>query len=437
MPWRVSGTLYYEKQNVELNEMKIPVFASVTEERADGLPVALFDATGRTKLGEGIVAKDGTFSFPTTRLPISTDRLFVLPVWFVNNEVQLALLIAGKSAPFDVWSWNMTLGDFTSINDPGKMADIIISIKEYSGAIYLYQQYKKAYEQLVSTGFVSTVAQMPSMAVIWKQGMGWSCGSCYYDEPPAGFAEVASNQTGKHVTDTIMEIGGYSSDESAWGTPTIFHEFAHFVLAQRRDDTPGGAHIISQASEPRLAWSEGWATFYALMVQSIDAGYPVYEYWRILESGSYWLDYSWLSERVEGASYAIAKPSPSHADGMKQYLSEAWVTHYLYDLWDGSDVDDARHYQDNRYQPDPVAVPISDIWKALASERYRSANLYNYLPSDKNKTRNYRDVDLVDFIDALLCEGLLDPAIFYAWMDEQDEFPYDKSPVCIEKYKLP
>ena len=437
MPWRVSGALYYEKQNVTLNAMKVPVFGDVTEELGSGLPVALFDASGSTKLGEGIVAADGTFSFPTTRLPISTDRLFVLPVWFVHDDVQLAILVAKKSAPFDVWSWNMTMGDFTSTHDPGKMEDIIISLEEASGGIYLYQQYKKAYEQLVTTGFANAVEELPSMAVIWKPGMTWSCGSCYYDTlPSAAFGEISSNQTGKYKVESVMEIGGASKDESAWGTPTLLHEFGHFVLALRRDDTPGDRHVISKASDPRLAWSEGWATFYSLMSQSIDVGHPVYEYWRILGSGSYWLDYSMLNERVEGASYAIDRPSLTHESGMKQNLSEAWVTHFIYDIWDGSDVDDARHYQDNRYQPDPIAVPIADYWKALISERYRSANLFNYYNDDKTRLRNYKDADLVDFIDALLCEGLLDPETFYDWMTENSDFPYDQSPVCIEKYKV-
>lgn len=432
MPWRVSGALYYEKQNVELTAKNVPVFGSVEEQVGAGLPVALFDASGKTKLGEGIVADDGTFEFQTSRLPISTDRLFILPVWFVNNNVKLGILVAAKSSPFDVWSWNMTMGDFASTNDPGKMEDIIVSIDEASGGIYLYQQYKKAYEQLVSTGFVSSVEALPSMAVVWKPGMVWSCGSCFYN---ATKTEISSNQTGKHVSDVTMQIGGASTDESAWGLPTLIHEFGHFVLALRRDDTPGNKHAISEASDPRLAWSEGWATFYSLMMQSIDAGYPIYEYWRILGSGSYWLDYSMLSERVEGLSYAIDRPSLTSESGMKQYLSEAWVTHYIYDLWDGSDVEDSRHYQDHRYQADPITVPIKDIWTALASERYRSSNLYNYEPSDKTKLRTFKDVDLVDFIDALLCENLLDPDVFYDWMTKNSDFPYDQSPVCIEKYK--
>ena len=62
-----------------------------------------------------------------------------------------------------------------------------------------------------------------------------------------------------------------NSDEL--GDWVIIHEYGHY-LADRfsKDDTPGGEHALGERVDPRLAWSEGWATFFAQRT----LGQPIY-----------------------------------------------------------------------------------------------------------------------------------------------------------------
>lgn len=429
MPWRVSGALFYERQLVTNKEEDayIPYFGEIEEVAAEEMPLYVYDASGKTLLGQGFVKEDGTFDIETSRLPISTDRLFAVPLWFAANTPKLAIMVADTSTPFDVWSWNMRLGDFAEVNDPGAMGDILISTKEGSGAMFLYQQIKWAYERLVATGFESSLSDLPSMAVVWKQGMGWDCGTCFIDSQKMDISSIE----GKFTLDTTMEVGGYSKDESAWGLPTILHEFGHYVMYRRRDDSPGGAHTITSAEDPNLAWGEGWATFYSLMMQSLETGKPVTDYWRILGSGSYWIDYVKLKGRVKTTGIGLMTvdlPSLTSPDGMKQDISEAWVTSVLYDLWDGADSPDAEDSEDS------IALGTFKIWNTLAHDRYLKVGYYNYYPdSTSSKLRTEAGTDLVDFWDALICSNSVEAQELFDWIDAYTTFPYDKTPVCTVK----
>ena len=49
----------------------------------------------------------------------------------------------------------------------------------------------------------------------------------------------------------------------------VIHEFGHFVaFLHSRDDSPGGPHAVGELLDPRLAWSEGWADFFATMARN-------------------------------------------------------------------------------------------------------------------------------------------------------------------------
>ncbi len=428
MPWRVKGALFYEKQRISTKEEDafIPYFDGIEEVSAQELPLYVYNSAGTELIGSGFVEEDGSFNIETTRLPISTDKLFVVPLWFAANDLKIALMMASTKTPFDVWSWNMKLGDFASSKDPGDMGAILVSTNEGSGAMYLYQQLKWAYESLIMTGFEKSLADLPSMAVVWKQGMVWDCGTCYIDALPM---EISSSQ-GKYTVASTMQVGGSVKDESAWGLPTILHEFGHYVLYKRRDNSNGGKHNISSAEDPKLAWGEGWATFYSLMSRSIEKGEPVTDYWRLLNSGSYWLDYVEMKGRVKNGTIGIMsidKPSLEDENGMKQKLSEAWVTSVLFDLWDGNDIADAPNSEDS------IALGTKGIWNILKSDRYLNLQKYNYYLDGSSGYRTCTGSDIVDFFDAAVCSKTVEASVLNQWIADETTFPYDNSPVCVAK----
>lgn len=80
--------------------------------------------------------------------------------------------------------------------------------------------------------------------VVWTPGVGHGCGSCYL--PGA----------------QVMLVGGAEADPDQWDDSVVLHELGHWFEAQLAATTnPGGAHDGSP-TEPDLAWSEGFASFF-------------------------------------------------------------------------------------------------------------------------------------------------------------------------------
>lgn len=101
---------------------------------------------------------------------------------------------------------------------------------------------------LEGMAFISRFSQQPSplLTLRWEAGRAFDCGSCYSD-------------------DSIM-LGGQLEDTDEYDDFIILHEFGHwFVHRFSDDDSPGGSHRDRQV-EPRLAYGEGLAYFWAGMV---------------------------------------------------------------------------------------------------------------------------------------------------------------------------
>jgi hypothetical protein len=61
--------------------------------------------------------------------------------------------------------------------------------------------------------------------------------------------------------------GDRRRDSDEFDDHVIVHEYAHFLMAAlSRESSPGGSHGDGDPLDPRLAWSEGWANFFAAAV---------------------------------------------------------------------------------------------------------------------------------------------------------------------------
>ena len=415
MPYRVKGRLFIETQTVYYDAYTLPTFDKKVDVSGRKIPLSLRDADGK-ELSTTTVGNDGSFEMALTRLPVSTDWISIIPAWYVANQLKVVVLKASEnSSPHGVWEWTIKLSDYASKDDPGDLGDIRIKIDQASGALYLYQVVVQAFEDLVKYGYTKNLNSIPSMAVVWEPGVTWNCGTCFFN---------SETEYGKTKTATQMLVGAGQNDESAWGIPTILHEYGHYILALKQDTSDGGLHYMTSRVEPTLAWSEGWATFYSLMMMSFSKNTPVTQYWRIVtdkdgNDAGYWLDYAHLYDGSKIGSLVIPEPNPEDSSGMKQDLSEAWISYMLWDFFDGAEISDVT------MPADAIALGSKGLFNGLSSDRY----VKHY-----DESRCTAGTDFVDYVDALICNaqasGNSKTANDIMDMLIDRKFPYDRSPVC-------
>jgi hypothetical protein len=167
------------------------------------------------------------------------------------------------------------------------------------------------------------------------------------------------------------------------------HEFGHYMQDEySASDNPGGPHDGSPA-DPRLAWGEGGATWFAIAAR----GEP------------YYIDYSagggWhveLEDRVHAASLSSS---------MTQNISEWMVAEVMWDVSDGPLDGDA----------DPVALGSdADVMEVLTG----------YLVDPSARDRGRTGVDLVDWLDGwFVHHGMATCGAMRTLLRDRYRFPYD------------
>jgi len=275
---------------------------------------------------------------------------------------------------------------------------VTVTEEQGSGAIYLFLFTQLAMKTILWDILGGDETGLASLAVLWTPGLSWNCGACF----GAGFTQTMGDSSFDHA----IFISGQDGDSSAWGWAVILHEFGHYVAKlYSRDDSPGGSHTIGVPVVPPFAWSEGWASFYAVSTMSRWFGEPVPLYWDIQQGSSFWVNYSAMT-----TSSAMVAPAPEA--GMEQDLDENWVAAALWDLWDGKDIAETEEPDDG------TALGTEVIVGAIAANRF----LYG--------DRGAAGADLIDFIDTIIC-GL--PSVGQAIAETvvgHLGFPYDGEPDC-------
>jgi hypothetical protein len=78
------------------------------------------------------------------------------------------------------------------------------------------------------------------------------------------------NGTGYTPSNRAITVLGSDDDPDEFDDAVLLHEYGHYVLdVYSRDDSPGGPHFLGDSSlDLRLAWSEGWATFFSSVVRN-------------------------------------------------------------------------------------------------------------------------------------------------------------------------
>ena len=93
-----------------------------------------------------------------------------------------------------------------------------------------------------------TLAPAPDLSYIWRAGTSASCGSCFTGE--------------------VIHLLGTTEDPDEFDDDIIRHEYGHYFVEHfSYDDSPGGSHRDRRV-EPRLAYGEGVAYFFAAMADN-------------------------------------------------------------------------------------------------------------------------------------------------------------------------
>lgn len=159
-----------------------------------------------------------------------------------------------------------------------------------------------------------------------------------------------------------MFLLGEAADDDGYDDAVIIHELGHHIEdAYGRSDSPGGAHG-GEPTDPRLAWSEGFATYFSSVVRDSSL------YMDSNAAGGWYVD---LESMVTTAN-------PGGA--MTQDVSEDMVGELLWDIGDApAGDDDAR----------ATAEAHTDVLRVQT----------DYLRGMVTTPRGVSGIDLVDFLD--------------------------------------
>lgn len=399
----VRGSLSYEARFPSFQGGAISL-DTVETLPAVGMLAVVVDGDG-TVIGMDQLDTKGKFSVDVNA-PLNGDETVVFStLWAPSldaSKVDLAVLVppVGGEGTYDPgpataspWAWN------APVPDGGDVGELTVTEAQGSGAMYVFLFMIAAQEAVLKDLCNGDESCLVSLGVHWAPGVAWSCGACY------------SRQVGQQVANgpaldqSIFLAGGWDSS-SAWGFTVSLHEFGHYVAANySRDDSPGGPHGFGQLIAPPFAWSEGWASFFAVSTMSrwIGDAFPVY--WDIQGGNTIWINYDDFTY-FQGD---LVRPDP--AAGMAQDLDESYVVSMLWHLWDGKDVPETG-------QKDGTALGTDRVLRAVGSDRF------------VNYTRGAEGADFVDFVDSVLCaDGSLKGSVTKTVTDVLG-FPYDGEPGC-------
>lgn len=345
-------------------------------ERAPARGVVVYavdEATGAV-FAEGQTDAAGGFSLGANRWP---ER------WFVRAQARLEgaslrARVLSESGEFIGW----TLRSEVFSGEVQAPVDLVTAPNSaINGALHITDTIYRV-DQFLSAAGVPASAQ-PELRMWWSPTQSFRCGSCF---------------VGKGVW-----LGGAPEDPDEYDDQIIMHEVFHFLTsAWGADTSPGGRHV-GDPLIPTLAWGEGVATAFALMVSED----PVYVDFR--ES------YVRVFEVEEGADPRFWGTS---AGGVAGDVSEYLVAALLWDLFDGDDALEA---------PYSVEVPTSVLLELMR----------DWMPSNRRVGLGYRGLDLADFFAGLYCTKAADAPTLQAMLDHR-LFPLQLSLVdCATPWRYP
>lgn len=192
------------------------------------------------------------------------------------------------------------------------------------------------YEAAVFVAAADPAIAFPPLVIHWSPDNIPSLGTSGLPNPASG--EIGTSFYGVSASlgiNGMYLLGAEDNDTEEYDRHVIVHEFSHYLEQELgRSDTIGGPHSRRDRLDPRVAFSEGWATGLSALVFG-----PVYsDSGGTNQLGSFAID-------VEGVGF------DSFPDG---WYSEKSVWELFYDLADT-----------NADGSDNFSYPFADLWSVL------------------------------------------------------------------------
>lgn len=253
----------------------------------DGLPIPYAEVaiyTSDKKLVQcGVTDFNGNLmgitSGTTLKIPNTPQSYFVRVYARANKIMPNKKFVANASVKEDPYS-NKVYYIETSFDSDGVNTTPIrliayarqtddVNVK--GGAFNIYNNFIQAYTYLdenLSVPNAELTCLSTKFSMYWKAGFN----PFQYEYPTADPNTLVNSSYYKYETDSFFISGGQVGDVSLANTDHFddfasIHEMGHFIADQcGRFDTPGGGHAIIVRIDPRLAWHEAWANYFAGVV---------------------------------------------------------------------------------------------------------------------------------------------------------------------------
>jgi hypothetical protein len=345
--YTVSGVISYEDRP----PLETGALGAITPVVARGISVALVAETGGEMLAMGVTGDDGRYAL--TADGVGGDSVHVLAVASSTDTTRpIQVRRADNNQIHGFGGADFGLDTITH--------DVLITVD--SGAAGAFN----VFDQLVTTmdrirSIYGTQTPTPLRA-FWHAGNG----------------------DGTYYSGNEMYLLGEESDDDGFDDTVILHEAGHYVEdAYGRSDSPGGSHDGSPA-DPRLAWSEGFSTYFAMAIRN----QPVY-----MDSNA---DGGWSYN----AETSVFRANPNGPIG--QQVSEDMIAEILWDMGDPADDD------------------------TLAGSHEPVLSVQSYVKTAALRQVGQGGMDLVDALDGWFVEnGLASCAAMRAIVNTAHTFPYD------------
>lgn len=244
----VSGTVRYENKLYDSNG-----FTGGTEYRpiryAD---VEVVRASDSVVLGSGETTGTGTY---TIAIANAGSVSIYLRVYARQDNASFNVVVKNNASSAQIYTATTSAGA-QDTNSPVTI-DLDVSVAGgAAGAFNIFDMgiYCWEFQASVDASFPGV---LPQLLVYWESG---STNGTYYDSSL-----------------NAIFLLGKASDTDEFDDDIVLHEMGHFVASNfSKDSSPGGAHAITGHYDLRLAWSEGWATYWSAAVRNFAgaARYP-------------------------------------------------------------------------------------------------------------------------------------------------------------------
>ncbi|MCS6946598.1 MAG: hypothetical protein NZM12_03170 [Steroidobacteraceae bacterium] len=304
-------------------------YAGTFQEPSRGITVELVDAGNGTIIASGTTDGGGYFSFSA---PPNTN---------VRLRARAELVRASGAGA----RWNIAVRDVDNANSQYTVASGTFS----TGATGVTQNLAiqsgwgtapssgplgprdaapfaildTVYRALVKVVNIEPNVNLPPLTIDWSV------------DNPGGQTFYSSSGTGQR---RIVLPGEANVDTEEYDEAIIAHEFGHYIEdVLGRSDSVGGPHALSSRLDPRVAWSEGLATFLAAL----------------LLDNSVAIDTAGNMQQQTGLFFDVE--SFSGAASSRGWWNEASVFVILWDLYDPAN-------------DDPAQLGAAPLWRVLTNE---------------------------------------------------------------------